>query len=277
MKKFLQDLLPPQPYGMSFETDDSIEVLHEKTKWFRETFQGQLGHIVRYLSNPVYITRGASGYNEFPQLPLLALPAPGELSVSLADVLKNRRSGYNLGGKIDLATLSTLLQHAVGVNKETFSTVAKNVKISLRPYPSPGGLYPTEIYAYLNNVEGVEPCIVHYDARNHCLRVLKYQETGQDFKKIEIQSGEKPVSAPVILVLTMVPQRVTVKYGGRGYRMGLLEVGHASQNICLVAKGLALDTLVYGSYFDNELAEVLEIDAVTETVASVILIGQEAK
>ena len=59
--------------------------------------------------------------------------------------------------------------------------------------------------------------------------------------------------------------------------MGLLEIGHASQNACLVAEAISVGSLVYGSYFDDELAEALNIDGVTETVASVILLGFPTK
>lgn len=273
MKEFLQDLLPPQPYATTFESDNAIEMLHEKTKWYRGTFNSQLRHIVRYLVQPNFIARGASGFNEFLSYPLLALPEPAPMTVDLAQILASRRSGYNLAGTLNMTEVSSLLHYAIRVNLELASKAAPNVKISFRPYPSPGGLYPTEVYVFLNNVEGVEPCIAHYDPRTHSLRVLQTHD-GQAFARVEIQSGEKGVSSPMVMVMTTVPQRVTAKYGGRGYRMGLLEVGHASQNICLVAEGLGLGSLVYGSYFDDELAESLEIDSVTEAVASVILIGK---
>jgi SagB-type dehydrogenase family enzyme len=275
MTQHLQDLIPPQPYAATFDPDDPIEILHERTKWFRSTFKGQLRSIVRYLANPAYIMRGASGYHEFASFPLLALPAPDLLPMSLGEALANRRSGYGLGGELSMAQLSTLLHHAFRVNKRVHSTVAPGVEMCFRPYPSPGGLYPTELYLYLNAVPGVAPCIAHYDARAHALRVLARHD-GHDFAKVEIPNGGKHSAAPVMLVLTTLPQRVTSKYGGRGYRMGLLEAGHASQNLCLVAEALQLGTLVYGSYFDDELAAALNIDGVTETVASVILLGHGA-
>ena len=40
--------------------------------------------------------------------------------------------------------------------------------------------------------------------------------------------------------------------------------------------GLLFASLVYGAYYDDELAELLDIDGVTETVVSVMLIGKEA-
>jgi SagB-type dehydrogenase family enzyme len=76
--------------------------------------------------------------------------------------------------------------------------------------------------------------------------------------------------------MTSVPQRATAKYGSRGYRMALLEAGHASQNLCLAAQGLGLGSLVYGAYYDDELAALLDIDGVTETVVSVMLLGRDA-
>lgn len=276
MDRHLQDLIPPKPYAASFDPDNAIEQLHENTKWFRRTFKGQLRSIVRYLSNPGYIARGASGYHEFLNCPTLALAQPQPLDTPLSEALANRRSGYGLAGALSSGQLSTLLHHAFGVNKRAFSTVAPSVEICFRPYPSPGGLYPTEIYLYVNNVEGIAPCIAHYDARTHTLRVLAEQD-GRAFEKIEIPSGGQHSRAPVVVVLTTVPQRVTAKYGGRGYRMGLLEAGHASQNACLVASALGIGSLVYGSYFDDELAEALNIDGVTETVASVILFGEATK
>lgn len=272
MKHHLQDLIPPKPYAATFELDNPIEILHEKTKWFRNTFKGQLRTIVRYLANPAYIARGASGYHEFLNLPAIDLPEPRTMAVQLGEALAGRRSSYDLGGAMALADISALLHHAVRVNRRMASAAASHVEICFRPYPSPGGLYPTEIYLYLNNVTGVAPCIAHYDAREHKLRILSKQD-GQAFSQVEIQSGGKYSAAPVVMVLTTVPQRVTAKYGGRGYRMGLLEAGHASQNVCLAAQGLGLGSLVYGSYFDDELARALQIDGVTETVASVILLG----
>jgi SagB-type dehydrogenase family enzyme len=273
MTTYLQNLVPPQAHGTNFETNDAIEVLHEQTKWFRRSFDGQLQHIMRYLKNPVYIARAASAYNDYAGFPELRLPEPQTMQADLAQTLATRRSQYAFGGTLTLPQLSALLHHAVRVNLEKSSTLAPHVKLSFRPYPSPGGLYPTEIYAFLNNIEGIPACIAHYDARAHALRILKEQD-GQAFSSAEIKAGNNGVRAPLILVLTTLPQRATAKYGGRGYRMSLLEAGHASQNFCLVAEGLGLATLVYGSYFDDELADLLEIDSVTEAVASVILCGQ---
>ncbi|MFC5475538.1 SagB/ThcOx family dehydrogenase [Paraherbaspirillum soli] len=274
MNDGLQELLPPQAMAGQFDIDDPVDILHEQTKFHRATMAGQVKHIVRYLRHPAFIARGAAGYNVFTSCPRIDLPEPTLDIGSLAGAMADRKSARGFAGALSLTELSSLLHHSLRVNRYSSSNAAPHVKLAFRAYPSPGGLYPTEFYLFLNQVEGVAPCIAHYDARGHCLRVLKPQ-TGNAFASAEVQSGESGMQAPVVIAMTSVPQRATAKYGSRGYRMALLEAGHASQNLCLAAQGLGLGSLVYGAYYDDELAALLDIDGVTETVVSVMLIGKE--
>lgn len=275
MKNSLQELLPPQAMAGDFDIDDPVEILHEQTKFHRATLSGQVKNIVRYLRHPAYIARGAAGYNVFPSCPRIELPEPTLSLGGMAEAMAGRSSARGFAGAMTLQELSSLLHHALRVNRVKSSDAAPHVKLAFRAYPSPGGLYPTEFYFFLNQIEGVEPCIAHYDARNHCLRLLKPQD-GNAFGTAEVKGGESSLKAPLVCVMTSVPQRATAKYGARGYRMALLETGHASQNLCLTAQGLGLGSLVYGAYYDDELAALLDIDGVTETVASVMLLGREA-
>lgn len=275
MTKTLQELLPPQAMAGQFDIDDPAEILHEQTKFHRATLMGQVKKIVCFLRHPAYIARGAAGYNAFPSCPAIELPVPVLALGELAQALAQRRSVRSFAGGMSLQELSSLLHHALRVRRMANSDIAPHVKLAFRSYPSPGGLYPTEFYFFLNKVEAVAPCIAHYDARNHLLRVLKPQQ-GDAFGSAEVQSGESGIKAPLVCVMTSVPQRATAKYGARGYRMALLEAGHASQNLCLAAQGLGLGSLVYGAYYDDELAALLDIDGVTETVVSVMLLGREA-
>ena len=274
MTKTLQELLPPQAMAGQFDIDDPAEILHEQTKFHRATLMGQVKNIVRFLRHPAYIARGAAGYNAFPSCPVIELPPPQLDLGELAQALGQRKSARAFEPVITLQELSSLLHHALRVRRLAKSDIAPHVQLAFRSYPSPGGLYPTEFYFFLNQVEGVQPCIAHYDARNHLLRMLKPQQ-GDAFGGAEVKSGESGVKAPVVCVMTSVPQRATAKYGARGYRMALLEAGHASQNLCLAAQGLGLGSLVYGAYYDDELAALLDIDGVTETVVSVMLLGRE--
>jgi SagB-type dehydrogenase family enzyme len=275
LKNNLQELLPPQAMAGEFDIDNVTEILHEQTKFHRATLQSHVKNIIRYLRHPFFIARGAAGYNAYSACEKIELPEPILELGSLEEALAGRRSIQGFEGPISLVELSSLLHHALRVNQSRSSDIVPHVKLAFRAYPSPGGLYPTEFYFFINAVTGIAPCIAHYDARDHSLRVLKGQD-GNAFAAAEVMSGPKGLYAPVVCVMTSVPQRVTAKYGSRGYRMAILEAGHASQNLCLTAGGLGLASLPYGAYYDDELAHLLGVDGVTETIFAVMLLGRPA-
>lgn len=269
----LQSLLPPKYSGGDADVDNPVEIFHEHTKFHRSTFAGHYISIAKYIGHPQYIARSAAGYKTYPFLEKLELPPPGALEITLSEVLRKRRSCRSFEPLISLEETSTLLHHALRVNQVLRSQASPTTEIHFRPYPSPGGLNGLEVYAFLNGVAGVDPCIVHYDSRNHVFRVIKRQ-SGDALHRAEISEKGQIVASPLAIVLTMVTQRQTSKYGGRGYRLNLLEAGHASQNLCLVAEGLGLSTLPSGAYYDDELAEAIGVDGVTESIGSVIKIGR---
>ena len=67
--------------------------------------------------------------------------------------------------------------------------------------------------------------------------------------------------APVVLVITGVYRRTTGKYGQRGRRYVHMEVGHAAQNLFLQAEDLGLGSVVVGAFYDDEVAELLQLSS----------------
>ncbi len=271
----LQSLVPPKPLASEFDLDSAAEQFHECTKYHRRTFFGQTLDIAKFLLNPLYIARGAAGFTDYTAHPILDLPTPQPLDAALGTVLAERRSLRAFKPSLTVAQLSSLLWHALHVNHTATSKAAPNVTLNFRPYPSPGNLNSLEFYVFLNQIDGVSPSIAHYDSRAHRLRILKNQD-GKAFSRVEIKTDEGGIETPLSIVVAIVPQRMTAKYGARGYRLALLEAGHASQNIALVAQGLSLGSLVYASYYDDELADLLGLDGVTTTIASTLLLGEPA-
>ena len=68
-------------------------------------------------------------------------------------------------------------------------------------------------------------------------------------------------------------ERTMLKYGERGYRFILLEVGFVSMNISLVCEALGLGSCMVGGYLDDELHRFLGIDGASEAVMNVMVIG----
>jgi SagB-type dehydrogenase family enzyme len=268
--------------GVNCDIDDVCEIFHEQTKYYRELFQVQLKDIGPYLCNINYIARGAAGRTEYRSYPKLTLPNSIQKLGSLADAIKSRESCQEFSEKaMSLESLSSLLHHALRPNRSVaIDREGFQFRIHKRPYPSPGALFATEFYLFLNRVSDVPACLVHYNPYDHCLDILKAQDgsafgrTGPTNNNPDSAAAATAVdTAAVVLVATLVPQRCTQKYGPRGYRMALLEAGHACQNICLVAASLGLSSLPYSAFFDDELESYLGIDGVTETVVATVIIG----
>jgi hypothetical protein len=54
-------------------------------------------------------------------------------------------------------------------------------------------------------------------------------------------------------------QRVTAKYGERGYRFLLLEAGHLMQNLCLLSVSLGLATVPLGGGLERVIAAEFQL------------------
>jgi SagB-type dehydrogenase family enzyme len=62
--------------------------------------------------------------------------------------------------------------------------------------------------------------------------------------------------APVIFLITAEYKRITEKYGERGIRYALIEVGHVGQNLFLQAEALGLGAGIVGAFNDLEVSRV---------------------
>jgi SagB-type dehydrogenase family enzyme len=67
--------------------------------------------------------------------------------------------------------------------------------------------------------------------------------------------------APVMFVITAEYRRITGKYGERGIRYALMEVGHVAQNLFLQAEGLGLGAGIVGAFDDGVVAKATGLPA----------------
>lgn len=181
----------------------------------------------------------------------IKLPSPsfkGELSVE--EAIKERRSQRNfLDRPLSLSQVSQILWAAQGITEEGgFKRAA----------PSAGALYPLEIYLAVRNVEGLEKGVYHYHPQDHMVSfVLKGNY--QDPLARACLSQSFVAASPLSIIIAAEYERTTIKYGERGVRYVLIEVGHVGQNICLQAVALGLATCPVGAFTDEEVSRVLEL------------------
>jgi SagB-type dehydrogenase family enzyme len=183
----------------------------------------------------------------------MRLPAPVfDGSISVEKAIKHRRTVRSYISKpITLEHLSQILWAAQGITEDPgFKRAA----------PSAGALYPIDVYAAVGqgSVEGLREGVYHYGPSGHLLEEQSRADAREDIAKAAL--GQIwAAGAPVILVLTAEYRRITVKYGERGKRYAMIEVGHIGQNIFLQCGALGLSAGIIGAFNDNKVARAMRV------------------
>lgn len=211
-------------------------------------------------------------FRTYPDAERTSLPGQDldKLTLPFGETLGGRSSHRHFALKpLPLATLGRLLYAGYGVRGhkqvEGESTYDRNS-------PSAGGLYPLELYAAIQQIEGVKDGIYHYNART---AELELRRAGNELATIaDMAIGQDMLAqANVIVGITAVVARTMWKYGQRGYRYVWLDAGHVGQNLYLTATALNLGAAAVGGFFDRELGELFALPC-DEQMIYLVAVGQ---
>jgi SagB-type dehydrogenase family enzyme len=126
--------------------------------------------------------------------------------------------------------------------------------------PSAGATYPLALYVVIGAdcVEHLEAGVYHAERGHFELEMHKAGDLRAGLADACV--GQMFIAqAPVSLVIAAEYERTTRRYGDRGVRYVLIEVGHASQNVYLECEGLGLATVAIGAFYDEAVARVLDL------------------
>jgi SagB-type dehydrogenase family enzyme len=180
-------------------------------------------------------------------VPVIALPAPrtdGDVSLERSIIRRGSTREFSERDLTD-AQLGQLLWAAQGERAEG------------RTVPSAGGLHPLELYV----VDG--DGVAHYRSAGHELA----RESDADIRAELAHAAldqQAFHTAPAVVVVAGVTERMAAKYGSRAERYVLIEVGHAAQNLLLQAAVLGLGAVPTGAFRDAEVADLLGFDDATQ-------------
>lgn len=161
----------------------------------------------------------------------------------------------------DAAALTDLLWHTAGVS-------ARSGGIHFRTSPSSGALFATELYVLALRVEGVPAGLWHFDVPGHALApVAAGAIDGATFG-----TGALPADALALLVATAVFRRSGHKYRDRTYRYVLADLGHALENLRVVARHHGGQALLLPAFDEARIAQALGIDEAQEGVLAAMLL-----
>src|SRR5271166_1006321 len=126
---------------------------------------------------------------------------------------------------------------------------------ALRCNPSSGNLHPTEGYAILPEVPGLNAGVYHYVSRDHCLERRCVLE-GRAAQQL---AGSFP-PASFLVGLSSIHWREAWKYGERAFRYCQHDAGHAIATVRYAAAALGWSALVLDWLSDDDVAVVLGLD-----------------
>jgi SagB-type dehydrogenase family enzyme len=204
----------------------------------------------------------------------LSLPRPAVVTMELGAAIRGRRSRRDFApGTLPLDLLSAVLRLGNGVGS-THEADGRTVSYQ-RAAANSGGLGSVEVYPVVLDVESVNPGIYHYDSVSHELVLLRdgdFREWLREVVFFQLEFSD----AAVALILTGAVGRLRAKYGLRGYRFALLDAGHVSENIYLLATALELQVSATAGFIDDDVDAALGIDGLEDASLLVLLVGPGA-
>lgn len=230
-----------------------------------------------YFTDPMIVTYGEMDSGSSLR-DSVVLPKSSRLKMSLEQVIARRRSGRKYTGEsLDLRDVAAFIRGAAGVtgSLEVPKSNGDIVEYKLRAVASGGGLYPVSIYLIVMRVRGLNRGVYRYSSLTDELIPISGEEgcltvrAALAGEPAELQFD----AAGVYLAFTISPWRSMRKYGSRGLRFALQEVGAYAQQVGLICTALGLSYVESSSFYEDELNRALMLDGIYETATHAMTIG----
>lgn len=127
-----------------------------------------------------------------------------------------------------------------------------------RAYPSGGALYPVEVVLAFKEkrVEGhLEPGLYHYLPVSQSLEPIGSFSKTKQFDDLYQQGPLEGIPNFVIIYFINMPRAIN-KYGIRGFRHAMMEVGSMYQQAALVASELNLSNCLWSQFSDHKVSGI---------------------
>jgi SagB-type dehydrogenase family enzyme len=212
-------------------------------------------------ARPFYITdtaeRSVNGsYFDYSGRPRYRAEQRPALDAPLDRLFDARTSTSRFAGTIELDALCGALSRATRINR---ARVNGEILSAQRVYPSPGALYPVEIYAAALDVPGVPVSLLHWNVLEECLEEL--WPLGEFSMEHALPGIQPPTDQPgAVIVMTGFFPRIEWKYGERGYRFALMESAAIAHNLQLVATDMDISARWIGGYREDYWDDALRLD-----------------
>jgi putative peptide maturation dehydrogenase len=208
-----------------------------------------------------------------------------ELPISRRDggvfaALRDRKTtrDFDVDAALTVDELGLVLYEVFGC--QGLLAIGEDVTALKKTSPSGGSLHPIEAYVIVRNVDGVDPGLYHYRTEDHALERLE-SLTRDEAEQLgsEFTCGQTYfATAGALFVLVARFSRSFWKYRKhqRAYGVLLLDAGHLSQTLYLVAAELGLGAFVTAAINGANIDERLRLDPFAEGAIAVCGCGRRA-
>jgi SagB-type dehydrogenase family enzyme len=204
--------------------------------------------------------------------PLIALPDPQDLplpALDLRQVIEQRVTVRTYAEEpLSMGELSFLLWATQGVKEVTHRPV------TLRTVPSAGARHAFETYLLVNRVEGLQAGLYRYVALENALLPVRLDAEMVETLTHGCYDQRQVRGSAVTFIWVAVTERMTWRYGERGYRYLLLDAGHVCQNLYLAAEPLNCGVCAIAAYEDDVLNQALGLDGEAQFVIYLASLGR---
>jgi SagB-type dehydrogenase family enzyme len=195
----------------------------------------------------------------------------------LQDIFKKRKSIRSFKRFLEVKELAVWLSHAYFQYQNEKNDKYENVNSS-RSIASGGALYPIELYFINLNVQNLARGVYLYDDKNLNLQKIQGADISPEaldrafYFNLRKDWQVKDISG--ILVFVHVAHRISFKYGSRGLRLAMFDVGALCQNLYLLAGQMEnLACCANAGYLDDELNDLLGLVAGQEESLLTLIVG----
>ncbi|WP_448548286.1 SagB/ThcOx family dehydrogenase [Thalassotalea fusca] len=262
--------------GLPAADTELLELFHESSKVNYSTALKRDVRIGAYLYDPRCVLEASRNRKIFQTSPKVSLPKARKLTMALDDAFQQRTSCRTfVQPPLTAEDLATVL-NSLRVTRTGFSAEFDEVPMAMRTYPSPGGLYPVEVYVLALNSDDIERGVYHFNFETHELaRINSLPQPDELAMMLGDHDKLHTYSASFAVVLSSVLPRSTVKYENLGYRFSLIESGIMGQHLALAATAENIGSLFWGAYYDDKIHDLLQVDGVEEIVTNFIWLGNK--
>jgi SagB-type dehydrogenase family enzyme len=200
------------------------------------------------------------------------LPAPASIKVAELDLrlaIEARESVRRYAEQpLSLAELSYLLWCTQGIKG------VQGDYATFRNVPSAGARHALETYLLVNRVAGLQPGLYRFLALEHRLAAVDLEPGIAEAITKACWDQAMVQRCAVTFIWVAVAERMTWRYGQRGYRYMHLDAGHVCQNLYLAAEAIEGGVCAIAAFSDEDMNHLLGLDGEEQFVIYLATMGK---